>query len=308
MIKVTRREDLEQIFSPSKTGWRGSDGVYCLEEDESLLWYFSDTLNGPKKEIIHNCFGFSSKKVRTVSFRADRAFLKAPGLFYWPQDCYQDGENLYFFCLALEEGKKEDFPLAGVDLVRVRKDREKLIQTAIYKIPSLGIPSINLFLGSEVTWDETYVYIYGYIQTAGKKQMIVSRMPKEGFPDERGTYLTESGWSERPERLKILASDISPEFQIFQVGRKYYLAYVSGSVSGEIYLTYADSPFGFFPPGEKIYICPEQGRKVICYNAKIQAALSNQRRIIISYHVNALLKEDLYKEDIYRPHFLEVTL
>jgi hypothetical protein len=308
MIKVSRREDLEGIFTPSKTGWRGSDGIYCLEEGESLLWYFSDTLSGPKKEMIHNCYGFSSKEVHSVSFKADRAFLNAPGLFYWPQDCYQDGEDLYFFCLALEEGKKEEFPLAGVDLVKVRKDKERLIQTAIYKIPALGIPRMNLFLGSDVTWDETYVYVYGYVQADGKKQMIVYRMLKEGFPEERGSYLTENGWSERPEKLKILASDISPEFQIYRAGSKYYLAYISGSVSGEIYLTSADSPFDFFPPGEKIYTCPEQGPKAICYNAKIQTALSNQKRLIISYHVNALQEENLYKEDIYRPHFLEVTL
>lgn len=303
-MKVSKKEGDDALFTKDPL-WRGGDGLYCWRLDSTLLWSFCDTLVGTGKTMIHNSWATSDFALTHLSFHAE-SYLSQPGFYDWPQDGYFDGESLYLFSLVLKDNTLEEFPLTGVEINQVVYQDGALKQVARY--PLMGLTNPAIFLGSEVLEEEDYLYLFGYTIKGTSKEMVVARMAKKEFPRGQLYFLSEEGWNLKPEHLSILAHDISPEFQIVYAHGSYYLAYIKGSISGEIYLTSSPNWLGPFPKGKKIYSCPEQSEKAICYNAKILSALSDDRHLVISYHVNALHHEDLLTSDLYRPHFLEVTL
>jgi hypothetical protein len=303
-MKVTKREDYDALFTKDPL-WQGADGLYCWRFGSRLLWSFCDTLVGESKTMIHNSWAASDFALSPLSFHTE-SYLSQPGFYDWPQDGYFDCKSLYLFSLVLKDNTQETFPLTGVEINQVVYQNGSLKQVARY--PLMGLTSPAIFLGSEVLEEGDYLYLFGYTVKGASKEMVVARMTKSEFPKGPLYFLTQEGWNLKPEHLSILAHDISPEFQIVYAHGSYYLAYIKGSISGEIYLSSSPNWLGPFPKGRKIYSCPEQSKRAICYNAKILSALSDDQHLLLSYHVNALTNEDLLHTDCYRPHFLEVSL
>lgn len=140
--------------------------------------------------------------------------------------------------------------------------------------------------------------------------MCVSRMKLDGFPKSQVEYLNNDGWSASPTDLKEMANDISPEFRLYHVGNKVFLAYILSTWSGKIFLSEADTSLSVFPRGEYVYYCPEEvtiTKNTFCYNAKIQPALCDEKKIVISYHVNSFTSADNSNAEVYRPRFIEVV-
>jgi hypothetical protein len=321
----TKRDDLDNFFIRS-SGWNGADGVYTFAFGNKLLWYFSDTFVGEvdstrtrqNNKMINNSYAVSDLDGSDIVFHYGEdpiasAFPAPAGSLYWPEDSYVDGNDLYMFDLKMKAGGGLG-DILGVDIVKATFDGTLLTQGEITEVP--GLQTNDTSVGSYVfgsyveKGDDGYLYVFGYLTKSGRHNMCVSRMKLDGFPKSQVEYLNNDGWSASPTDLKEMANDISPEFRLYHVGNKVFLAYILSTWSGKIFLSEADTSLSVFPRGEYVYYCPEEvtiTKNTFCYNAKIQPALCDEKKIVISYHVNSFTSADNSNAEVYRPRFIEVV-
>jgi hypothetical protein len=320
----TPRNDLTNLFVRHE-GWNGADGVYTFKIGDKILWYFSDTfvgtVNADRQRInnafINNSYAVSDLDGSNIVFHygenpISSAFKAPEGSYYWPQDSYVKDNTLYIFALKMKAaGGLGD--ILGVDIVKATFDGTSVSESEI--IPLSGLQSSDTALGAYLYGsylekaEDGYLYIYGYRTINNRKNMVVCRMLESSFPGGSLEYLNSEGWSTSVTSLKELASDISPEFRLYHVGSKVYLAYILSTWSGKIFLSEAPTALDVFPRGEYVYYCPEEvaiTKNTICYNAKIQSVFSDGSKLVISYHVNSLTNADNANAEIYRPRFIEV--
>lgn len=318
------RSDLTNLFVRND-GWNGADGVYTFQIGDKILWYFSDTfvgvVNADRKRVnnsfINNSYAVSNLDGSDISFHygenpISSAFKAPAGSYYWPQDSYVKDGTLYIFALKMKAaGGLGD--ILGVDIVKAAFDGTSVTESEIIPLP--GLQSSDKTLGAYLYGsyvekaEDGYLYIYGYRTINNRKNMVVCRMAESAFPSGAIEYLNTEGWSASVNTLKELAGDISPEFRLYHVGNKVYLAYILSTWSGKIFLSEAPSALDVFPRGEYVYYCPEEAtitKSTICYNAKIQSVFSDSNKLVISYHVNSLTNADNANAEIYRPRFIEV--
>lgn len=307
MTEAFPNSQLDSFFA-QENGFPGADGIYSYAYRDGLLFYFGDTIcreNGGF-DLSHNSFLFTGKTLQNPLYSLKRGAFFSPdsdeGSFYWFQDGLLEGDVLYAFALRVKNDPKAAFLLLGSDILKI--DVSSYPEPRLIKRIPLGKPS--LLYGNAVLKEGNYYYVFCYTDTSPKRTILARTAsldePSFSYLQEDGSYAKEIG------NPRVLSTLLGAENKVYQCGGRYYLAYSPGGISKEIRLTSFSSLGDLIPEGELIYLCPEHQGEDICYNAKIQPALSNGKNVIVSYNVNSTREARVKETGLYHPHFLEVSL
>ena len=198
----------------------------------------------------------------------------------------------------------EIFKIEGISLIELKLPYNCKIE---YKITPINLKYSKVILGTSIIKKGRYFYIFGYIDEPNNKKLIVSRS-KDLSLSEIEYLQNDSSWKKECNNLKILKDHFSSEFKVVYLNGYYYIAYSKNSIGKFIYLIRTKKLLEKYDDEILLYQCEEHQGNIITYNAKIQKALSNKNKLIISYNVNTLVNEEHQNLDIYRPRFIEVSM
>lgn len=324
MIKVESMPELSKTFK-RYSGWSGADGIYTFNRGNKVLWYFSDTFVGDsdketdkriKYSFINNSFGISSKHIDDIEFiypdDVSSCIVPKKEGYYWLQDGIVIGDSLYIFCLHMKNQLLEGLPFAieGVDVIKydltnISKFKYEIIETKDF--------CFDDYIFGASTLDnrelDGYIYIYGYKNIPGNKQVVLSRV-KYALNNQIEYLNSDDSWSTQKKELKILAEHFAAEFKVIKIKDKYFCVYTLDSMGKDIYSVESNNIEEKFSNIQKIYECPEHLYKPnwMTYNAKIQKALSSEKELIVSYSVNTLVNSEHEDLNIYYPRFFKIYL
>ena len=314
MIRIKKLEELNNKFY-RLSGWSGADGVYSFKVDNRILLYFSDTFigsstnDGIRKDfkLINNSLAImENDKIDFIYNKnpIDSIFIQSDNSYYWLEDGIVENDKLAIFALNMKNDvfSSVPFEINGIDIIHTTTS---FAENMKYEIQKTNLYADNIIWGISIIKEDGYYYVFGYKNTYGNKCLVLSRT-KDLKTYE---YLNSIGlFSSNNQDLLVLKEHFEAESKVFKVNSYYYIAYTKDSISSEIYLIRAKSIFKPFNEEIKLYTCPEHKDSIITYNAKIQDALSNEERLIISYNVNTLVNSEHKYLDIYRPRFIEINL
>ena len=307
------------LYGDTGGAWTGADGTYSVElPDGRTAWLFSDTFLGtvnpdhsrPRSSpFVHNSIvvqdGGSFSTI--VSPGPDAAIVPREGAgFYWLGDAIVENDELLVFCLRFVAAPVPfGFQQIGVDIARFSLPSMTL--TTIERAPHAWQPAPTpVSYGSAIMRDGAYDYIYGSEDLHIEKYLHVARVPAGHLLDGTWEYYGSDGWTTNAVLSSRLASGISNEMSVAQVGGEYVSIAMVGA---EVRLAEAPAPEGPWSVARGVFTAPEASQGLIVYNAKAHEQLSAPGSLLVSYNVNALNVNDLYDNvNNYRPRFVDVTL
>lgn len=317
MINSIRLHDIDQKFKRYH-GWSGADGIFTYNYNGEILMYFSDTFIGESNEkdirlsfeLINNSLAISDNKLNNINFiypsnPIQNVFIPLEG-YYWLEDGIIENDKLYIYALRMYNDifSNKIFEIKSIDLIELNLPFNKEIK---YKTKEMYTFNNNLVLGISIIKVDNYYYIYGYINEINNKKLILARV--KNIQDNDYEYLNINGeFSKSKENLMILKENFAAETKMIKIKDKYYMAYTKHSMSKDIYLLVIDDLLKPYNKEIHLYECKEHKDSIVCYNAKIQEALSNELELVISYNVNTLINEEHKNLDIYRPRFIKVKM
>jgi hypothetical protein len=354
-LAASRAEEWTQLFD-RRSGWIGADGIYSVPLDgrdglaaatpaSRTAFIFSDTRVGTvdRQDLTYDQTGFlnNSSAVllgdRPIQSRATFVTPEngAFGSGFWMNDGIAIGDTLFATGFAPDS----DWNAARVDLIAVPIVDGAPDYAAVRRTEDVGLlvrTSTHIVMfGVGITDNSAadgHVYVYGYRNTliGGQKDLVVARVPKEGFADvpRQGVSSPWRFWSGSEWTSDItvterdaaaLHPDVSTELSVTPIptGRyagKYLLVYTRNVMSTGLEYAVGDTPIGPFSAGVLFYNCPEPfiyGAQTegatYCYNAKAHPSLSRKGKLLVSYNVNRLGGDPITTE-IYRPRFVWLDL
>ena len=318
MINVVRLSDIDKKFKRYHD-WSGADGIYTYNYDGEILMYFSDTFIGDSNklderisfELINNSLAISDKKLNKINFIYPKDPLKSVFIpyegYYWLEDGIIENDKLYIYALRMYNDifSNKIFEIKAIDLIEVDLPFNNKVNYKTYEISKYDIEQI--VLGIALIKENEYYLIYGYINEGNNKKLILART--KSLINKEYEYLNKDGhFSKSKNNLMILKENFAAESKIIKIKNKYYMAYTKNSLGKDIYLLVIDDLFKSYDREIHLYECEEHKGNIICYNSKIQDALSNEEELVITYNVNTLVNEEHKNLDIYRPRFIKVRL
>lgn len=313
-------------FTASGPGWTGGDQGISVEVPEGrTLWLFGDSFIGTVAPDRSRPPG-SSVMVRNAAVLQSAAGLQTlvgagpdgpeawlkppePDLWYWPQDGFVHGGDLYLVCLTMRAtgtGGVFGFAFVRNDLVRV--DLATWEQTGRVPYPSAGY-----LYGAEVLEHAGYRYVYGIEERAAGKRMVISRIPAFAQP---GTvppaYWDGAGWSADPAAALPMLDALSTIYSVFPApdGDGFRLLSQEDFLSDRIHGWRAPSPEGPFTDKTLLLRTPQDGGDRFTYNAIAHPHLRRaDGSVLVSWSSNSFDFTDLFEDaDAYRPWFAWVPL
>lgn len=318
MINAIRLRDIDKKFKRYH-GWSGADGIYTYNYNGEILMYFSDTFIGDSNDLderltfdlINNSLAISDIKLNNINFIYPNNPLKSVVIpkqgYYWLEDGIIENNKLYIYALRMYNDifSNKIFEIKAIDLIELDLPSYNKINYKTYEISNYEID--NIVLGIALIKEGEYYYIYGYINDGYNKKLILART--KSLINKEYEYLNKDGvFSKSKDNLMILKEYFAAESKIIKIKDKFYMAYTKNSIGKDIYLLVIDDLFKPYDKEIYLYECLEHKGNIICYNSKIQSALSNEEELIITYNVNTLVNEEHKNLDIYRPRFIKVRL
>jgi hypothetical protein len=319
-----------QTYGDSGRGWTGADSTYSAPlPGGRQAWLFSDTFLGrvnPDRSrpadtpFIHNSIvEQSGANLRTVTggTPSQPQSLVGPtppgpptdphnvnSYWYWSGDGVVEGDQLRVFYLK--------FVSTGSGQWDFRWDSDAI---ASFHLPDLRLESLTpTYSAGNVTWGSwllpagAFTYVYGVEDLGGVKYLHLARAQREHLLG-RWEFFTGGGWSSDPTASARLMSGVANEYSVTRLGDRYVLLTFDTSVifGNEIVAYTADSPAGPFTNRTHVYSAPEAGGNIIAYNAHAHPELGGPDELVVSYNVNSLDVQDVYRNvDAYRPRFIDV--
>ena len=317
--------DLTAMFArygDTSGAWSGADNTASVAlPDGRVAWLFSDTYLGrvdaghtrPRDTpFVRNTIVMQQgdQAVRTVHGGTDAqpAALVTPtrtGEYYWAQDGFVAGDELYaFYNRYRTDGTGLwDFTLTGTVL-------------ATFDLPGLTLRKITeLPLGDRIAWgsavlqDDGQTYVYGAERTTDAMRFAhVARMTANGGWE----FWDGSGWSAAITRSARLLSGVDTGYSVQRAGDRYVLVTTEGNLvfNPSVVAYTSPTPTGPWSGPIQLYTPPEAppGTSLVSYDARLHPALARAGTLLLSYNVNSLDKDAGYADTrIYRPRFVEVT-
>ena len=318
MINSIRLSDIDKKFKRYH-GWSGADGIYTYNYNGEILMYFSDTFIGDSNDLderltfdlINNSLAISDIKLNNINFIYPNNPLKSVFIpkqgYYWLEDGIIENNKLYIYALRMYNDifSNKIFEIKAIDLIELDLPFYNKINYKTYEISNYEID--NIVLGIALIKEGEYYLIFGYINDGYNKKLILART--KSLINKEYEYLNKDGvFSKSKDNLMILKENFAAESKIIKIKDKFYMAYTKNSIGKDIYLLVIDDLFKPYDKEIYLYECLEHQGNIICYNSKIQSALSNEEELIITYNVNTLVNEEHKNLDIYRPRFIKVKL
>ena len=306
------------------SGWTGGDGTVSIKlPDGRSVWLFGDSFLGDiapdgsraaDTPFIRNCILIYAEGRLTPLYGqrdgAPAAFFRpaAADEWYWPGDgMVQEGRLFIFLHRFKQTGPGLwDWQWTGTDL-------------ALMALPALHIEAIRplpfssgVRYGAAILEHQSWIYIYGTAESAGRKQMHVARTAAGSLAADKWQFFDARQRSPDPERSASVLNGVSSQFSLIPYGQSYVLMTMDGRTpfSGRLVAYKAPRPEGPFQGPVSVYRAPEADSDVAAYNPFIHPQFTRQGRLLISYNVNHLHDpETLYRDaQIYRPRFIRVDL
>lgn len=281
--------------------------------------YFSDTFIGDSNklderisfELINNSLAISDIKLNNINFIYPNNPLKSVFIpkqgYYWLEDGIIENDKLFIYALRMYNDifSNKIFEIKAIDLIELDLPFNNKINYKTYEISKYD--KDNIVLGIALIKENEYYLIYGYISEGHNKKLILART--KSLINKEYEYLNKnSEFSKSKDNLMILKENFAAESKIVKIKDKYYMAYTKNSIGKDIYLLVIDDLFKPYDKEVHLYECEEHKGNIICYNSKIQCALSNEEELVITFNVNTLVNEEHKNLDIYRPRFIKVRL
>jgi len=326
---LARLNDLFTAYGNQGTGWTGGDGVTSLRlPDGRELWTFSDTFLGEvgaggsrpaSAPLVNSSFVVQDgDQLATV----DRLPLVGPPdarHFYWAgAGTVEIGDVQVIFQRFTRTGDGMwNFRFDGNVLARWSPDALDQ-RPVVTPLPSEHGVSWGAAILPAAASGDGYNYIYGVEDVpGGKKYLHVARV--EGSLAGPWEYWTDRhSWSRSEAASARRLTDVSNGLGVVRVRGQFLLVTQDSSeaFSNKVVAYAACAPAGPFAGAVTLYRTPESGPfgsyrngNVYTYNARAHGELSNDDAVVVSYSVNSLVADDVYRDvTIYRPRFLELRL
>jgi hypothetical protein len=330
--------DLDALFQRAD-GWIGGDGAYSVAlSRKRTLWLFSDTWVGKVRDgrrtdatVVNNTVGVQEGAGGRLSYSVGRGpdgkpaalIVPADGRgWFWLQAGVADRGRLSLFLNQVE--KTDDKSVFGFRCVGLWLGTVANAGRAppLWRVEQVKMPNAVFSRDRMLAWGAAVLrvgedlYVYGTDERRGKglpdRRMVVARAPAASV----GTfaawrYFRDGAWVEDFRKASPLAGDAASEYSVTPFGKGYLAVYTERGLSPRIMGRTADRPWGPWSAPAVLYECPEMGRdrKVFCYGAKAQPALSSGREVVVSYVVNSFDFWQVARDArLYWPRFVRVQL
>ncbi|GAA1568582.1 hypothetical protein GCM10009804_26310 [Kribbella hippodromi] len=320
-------EAVFNAYSDSGQGWTGGDSTYAQRlPDGRVLWAFSDTFVGPVNAdgsrpattaFVSNSFVVEEADASIHTVTGGTKEWPAPLIpspadgWYWLGGRTLNGENLDVMALRLQrtgEGQW-DWQWAGNNLARF--DSETLALKELIPLPS----NANIQWSAWVLEEQESTYVYGVEEADDAKYLHIARVPGADLAAQPWEYWTGDDWSREEAASARVLSGVANEHSVTPWKDGYLLVThdTSEAFNPRILGYTAAAPTGPFSSPVELYRTPETGTdpQVFTYNSHVQPHLSSDGSLLISYNVNTMDPQALYRAggtSIYRPRFVRVEL
>lgn len=313
--------------------WTGGDETVSVKlPDGRTAWLFSDTFLGevnPDRSrpqstpLVHNSIvlqsgntlgptligGTAAQPKSLVGWETDDQPNDAG---YWVNDGTVVGDKLVVFYTHYRKtgGGVLDIEQAGTAI-------------ATFSLPSMTLVSkVDLAVGVQLKWgvaverDIDHYYIYGVEGGPdGQKFLHIARVEAAQLASpsawEYWTGNAGAPWSAQESQSGRVMSGVGDGMSVKRVNGRYVLVTHDTNLAfnPDIVAYTADSLAGPFTNRTHVYKAPENSDNVVVYDARVHMVTPNSSTIVVSYNVNSLKPEDVYKDvRLYRPRFVTVTL
>jgi len=242
----------------------------------------------------------------------------------WLQDGVVIGNNFYVFPIIVKDDadlfKVFDVSMIKVPIVNEQFDYEQAqyfdtplqSQTLDGGIIYYGAGLMNMSISGGAQNPDGYVYIYGYKDLEGVRDLVVARtLPEDIENFNSWEYYDGMSWSKDINDSYGLKTGVSAELSVNYISEgmfagKYMLVVMEKTLSGKISYALSDTPYGPFSDYTLMFKTPESQtlKYAFTYNAKLHPHLSEPGNYLISYNVNSTKVSALQDVDIYRPRFI----
>lgn len=313
-------------------GWTGGDDAHTTPlPDGRRLWFYSDTFMGDvdatstdfarptsapmisNSVVVEEPSGKNlTATLHTGTDTAPRAYIDpgatVPMSWFWPGTAVVEGTRARVLVNKFHRTGSGAFGFAfdGTGVVSMQLPSLTLIgDPAALPVRNLG----------GVLWNHVLVqpeadYIYG----TKDHDLYVARAPAGNLTGP-WTYRTGSGkWSSDPNRAAPIIDDgAGIDTQVVQVNHSYLRLSMLGSSSSftnVIQAYFSCSPAGpWTASGTPIYTTPEgNGDGTIVYGTYVHPETVQNGRMLANYSVNASGDTNYRTMQIYRPHFLRISI
>jgi hypothetical protein len=313
--------------------WTGGDRTVSVGlPGDQVGWLFSDTFLGSvgadhsrpaTTPMVHNSLVVQTRHALTTTlYGGSPDFPKslmcddAMGIGCWVGDAIVDGEQLRVIVNHYEQ--------TGPGLLDVRRTGTSLVTLSL---PFLKVTQTKplpltrgIAWGQSIVDDGGYTYVYGSEQTDDFQFAHLARVPAGGLGGP-WTFWDGAAWSPEEARSARLASGVGTSFSVDRVRDRWVLLSMESHIplNSSVVAYTAEALTGPFTDPVELYHVPETGdpdlpvaergdqRPVIVYDATLHPQLAHPGKLLFSYNVNSLERNDIYADvTLYRPRFVEV--
>ncbi|MGV9764094.1 fibronectin type III domain-containing protein [Micromonospora tulbaghiae] len=321
--------------------WTGGDETMSVPlPDGRVAWFFGDTNLGtvnpdgsrPRNTpMIHNSIviqqGNSLVKTLHGGTASDPKSLVGaetdgqPGdLGWWPGEAQVVNGKLQVFYTHVRSGGGGVLSFETAD-----------IGIATFTLPALTLESLTKLpaLSRRIGWGtamvdggDGYTYIYGTETVAKTNYLHVARAPSgqvlgaASAPTAAWRFFTGSAdpaaqWSADEGESDRTMTGVGTGFSVKRINGQFVLASfdLSQPFTNRLMGFFADRASGPFTHPTLLYKAPVPSGSAYVYNARLHPEQNGSGGFVVSYNVNSLDPEDLYRNvDLYRPKFVNVSL
>jgi subtilisin family serine protease/fibronectin type 3 domain-containing protein len=342
--RTATNDNLNQLFrSYGNLGnhWTGGDETMSVPlPDGRVAWFFGDTSlgvvnpNGSRPRntpMIHNSVviqqgnslintlhgGTAAQPTSLVGSETDGQ----PGdLGWWPGEAQIVNGKLQVFYTHVRSGGGGPLSFETAD-----------IAIAAFALPSLTLESLTKLpaLSREIGWGtamvdggDGYTYVYG-TETAGKANHLhVARAPNgqvlgaASAPTAAWRFFTGAAdpagqWSANEGDSMRTMTGVGTGFSVKRINGQFVLTSfdLSQPFTNRLMGFFGDKASGPFIHPTLLYQAPVPAGSGYVYNARLHPEQNGSGGFVVSYNVNSLDPEDVYRDvDLYRPKFVNVSL
>lgn len=301
----------------------GADGAYSVPlPDDRSAWLFGDTILGkPQPDgsvkpsaFINNSLIVQDRDKLTALHGGTEEHPVAvitptdPATWYWAAAGVAEGDKLRVFLLHMKRAGNgtPGFDFTGIGHAVATLSLPGLKLEGVTQLPFESKVDYN----SSVLEEQDYTYIYGLEGVGSNKYGHVARVPRDRLTSNKWEFYTGAGWSPDPAGAARITSDLS-NLSVFKHGSGYMLVGMeTGFGFGKnIIAYYSCSPTGPWTDRTLLYTVPEATGSIITYLAIAHPEFSRDGPMLISYCLNNTKPQGGFvSANIYRPHFIRVTL
>lgn len=329
-VTASVNEELTQRFgsyADTAGRWTGADSAYSVDlGDGRTAWIYSDTFMGEVDEnggrpkdspFLRNSIIVDEGGELTThtggTQAAPETLVTVPGAdpaqrWYWFGDATLEGDKLRVLLLEMKSTGSGPFDFAFVRNAVATFDTADLSLDGITQLP---VTTVHWSSAIYEDPDDGYTYIFGVEDNQAQKYAHLARVRTGSLTTGAWEYFADGDWVTGADASTRILEGVSNEFSVSRFQGKFTL--VTGDAtepfSAKIVMYRADDVEGPYTGKTELYTTPETGGNVYTYNAKAHPNLGDGDRLLVTYNVNSIVSDDLYRDArIYRPRYIDVTV